>query len=177
MKYGRYLLLVIPALMVAAALWLKSGGGVPQLTVKDLAHLPVKIHAPYNEAANADADVDAAFARAKASGKRVLIDLGGNWCPDCIVLANVMELPEFKPWLEARYEIVTVDVGRFDKNLHVPARFGLTQRLRGVPTVLIATPEGKLVNDGDPFTLANAAAMSPQAIADWLAQWVEQPKN
>ena len=38
--------------------------------------------------ANADAAVAAAFARAKKSHKRVLIDLGGNWCVDCVVLAN-----------------------------------------------------------------------------------------
>jgi thiol-disulfide isomerase/thioredoxin len=174
---SRYALLVIPVAMVAAFLWLKSGSTVPQLAVRELAQVPVRIQAPYNEAANADADVAAAFARAKISGKRVLIDLGGNWCPDCIVLANVMELPELKPWLQAHYEIVAVDVGRFDRNLQVPARFGITQRLKGVPTVLVATPDGRLVNDGDPFTLANAATMSPQAIADWLAQWVGNPTN
>ena len=172
MKNWRYLLLLVP--VAAIAVWLKFAGGAPHLAVQDLAKVPVTIRAPYNETANADADVDAAFVRAKASGRKVLIDLGGNWCPDCIILANVMAMPDLKPWLEARYEIVAVDVGRFDRNLQVPARFGLTQRLKGVPTVLIVTPDGKLVNDGDPFTLANATAMSPQKIADWLAQWVER---
>jgi len=71
--------------------------------------------------------VNAAFARAKKNGKRVLIDLGGNWCPDCIVLANLMQLPELKRFLAAHFEIVSVDVGRFDKNLQIPARFGITK--------------------------------------------------
>ena len=170
----RYALLTIPVLMAAAFLWLKSGSVAPRLAVQDLARVPITIDAPYDEAAHADTDVDAAFARARTSGKRVLIDLGGNWCADCKILANVMAMPDLKPWLEAHYEMVMVDVGRFDRNLQVPARFGITQRLAGVPTILIATPDGKLVNDGDPFTLANATAMSPQAIADWLAQWVER---
>ncbi|MEJ0042207.1 MAG: thioredoxin family protein [Rhizomicrobium sp.] len=54
---------------------------------------------PYDETANADADVAAAFARARKSGKCVFIDLGGNWCGDCVVLANIMQLPEVKPFI------------------------------------------------------------------------------
>ena len=42
---------------------------------------------------NADAVVAAALARAKKSHKLVLLDLGGNWCPDCVVLPNLMLLP------------------------------------------------------------------------------------
>ena len=61
--------------------------------------------------------------------------MGGNWCGDCIVLANLMQLPEMKPFLAAHFEIVKVDVGRFDKNLQIPARFGVIDRLKtgGVP--------------------------------------------
>ncbi len=59
-----------------------------------------------------------------------------------------MDLPEVHAFLKAHYETVSVDVGRFDKNLQIPARFGITDRLEGVPSVLVATPGGKLVNPG-----------------------------
>ena len=52
------------------------------------------------EQANADADVAAAFARAQKSHKHVLIDLGANWCVDCIVLANFIRLPEINRFVE-----------------------------------------------------------------------------
>jgi thiol-disulfide isomerase/thioredoxin len=147
---SRYALLILPVLVLAGALWwLKSEPGAPRLAARDLAQVPIRINAPYNEAADADSDVAAALARARISGKRVLIDLGGNWCPDCIMLANVMALPELKPFLEAHYEIAMVDVGRFDRNLQVPARFGIIQRLAGVPAILIVTPDGKLINRDD----------------------------
>jgi len=145
----------------------------PKLTITSLSALPVVERTPYDESANADTAVDAAFARAKRSGKRVLIDLGGNWCGDCIVLANLMQLPELKPFLAAHFEIVSVDVGRFDKNLQIPARFGITKRLEGVPSVIIAEPDGHFVNEGRIAALADARHMSPQAIADWLAQWAK----
>jgi hypothetical protein len=41
----------------------------------------------YNKTADAKADIDAALALAKADGKRVLLDFGADWCPDCHVLA------------------------------------------------------------------------------------------
>jgi thiol-disulfide isomerase/thioredoxin len=147
--------------------------GAPRLAVREMSRLPLRVTAPYDEKADANAAVAAAFARAQVSHKRVLIDLGGNWCGDCIVLANIMQLPEMKPWLAAHYEMVAVDVGRFDKNLQIPARFGITKRLEGVPSVLIATPQGKLVNPGHVAALADARSMTPQAVADWLAQWTE----
>jgi thiol-disulfide isomerase/thioredoxin len=145
----------------------------PKVHVQSLGDLPVVVMAPYDEKANADAAVNAAFARAKKDGKRVLIDLGGNWCTDCIVLANVLELPEIKSFVDAHYEVVSVDVGRFDKNLQVPKRFGIVKRLEGVPSLLIADPDGTLVNKGHVSALADARSMTPQAIANWLAQWAK----
>lgn len=146
----------------------------PKVGLANMADLPVVERRPYGENANADAAVDAAFARARVSGKRVLIDLGGNWCGDCIVLANIMQLPELKPFMAAHFEMVSVDVGRFDKNLQIPARFGITKRLEGVPAVLIVEPDGKtLVNAGHITALADARHMTPQGLADWLAQWAK----
>jgi thiol-disulfide isomerase/thioredoxin len=161
---------------LSALILLGAGAGAadaPKLSISSLADLPVVEKKPYDETADAKAAVDAAFARAKKNGKLVLIDMGGNWCPDCLVLANMMRLPELQGFLSAHYEIVTVDVGRFDKNLDIPARFGITKRLEGVPAVIVATPDGKFVNPGKIAALADARAMTPAAIAAWLASWVK----
>src|SRR3954463_8754670 len=82
--------------------------GAPKLHITQSKELPTPLPFPYDEKANATADVDAAFARARASGKRVLIDLGGNWCPDCRILSGVMELPEVKPFVAQHFETVAV---------------------------------------------------------------------
>jgi len=165
---------LLPAL--AALSFLATGAPAataPHMNIASLADLPVVERAPYDENADADAAVNAAFARAKKNGKRVLIDLGGNWCGDCIVLANLMQRPELKRFLAVNFEIVSVDVGRFNKNLQIPARFGITQRLEGVPSVIIAEPDGTFVNPDHIAALADARHMTPQAIADWLAQWTK----
>ena len=145
----------------------------PKPSIASFQQLPVVTMQPYNEAANADAQVAAAFARAQKSHKRVLIDLGGNWCVDCLVLSNFLRLPEMRRFMEAHYEEVLVDVGRFNRNLQIPARFGVTKKLEGVPALLIATPDGKLVNGDNVFATADAHNMTPRALADYLAKYAE----
>ena len=125
------------AALVALTLAAPAGAApAPKLKIASYAELKTPLPYPYDEKADAMAEVDRALARAKASGKLVLIDLGGNWCGDCRILAATMELPELKAFLARHYEIVNVDVGRFDRNLEVPARYGITSRLEGVPALL-----------------------------------------
>jgi thiol-disulfide isomerase/thioredoxin len=167
----RTLLLTLSVLPFLASV--TAAAPAPKISIASLADLPVVERSPYDTNADASAAVDAVFARAGKNGKRVLIDLGGNWCGDCIVLANLMQFAEMKRFLAAHFEIVKIDVGRFDKNLQIPARFGITQRLEGVPSVIIAEPDGTFVNRGHIAALADARHMTPQAIADWLAQWAK----
>lgn len=143
----------------------------PNPSIASLAELPVVTMKPYDESAEANAAVAEAFAKAKRSHKLVLIDLGGNWCPDCIVLANFLHLPEISSFMDKHYEVVAVDVGRFNKNLQVPARFGFTERLKGVPTILVATPDGKLINEGNVFAFTDARHMIPKDLSEYLARW------
>lgn len=145
----------------------------PRVHIASMKELPTPLPFPYNEHADANAAVAAAFARAAKSGKRVLIHLGGNWCADCRILDGVMELPEMKPFMAEHFEMVMVDVGRFNKNLQIPARWGLGRLEKGVPTVIIADADGKAVNISNAADLESARSMTPQGIADWLARWAK----
>ncbi|MEO8113633.1 MAG: thioredoxin family protein [Phenylobacterium sp.] len=162
---------LLGALLLAAAP-LAHAAPAPRLAISSFAQLKTPLPYPYDEAANADAQVAAALAKARAHGKLLLIDLGGDWCGDCRILAATMELPELKAFVDGHYELVSVDVGRMDRNLQVPARYGITQRLEGVPSLLVVDPlSGKLLNRDQISHLADARHMSPQALADWLAKW------
>ncbi|PZO91136.1 MAG: thiol reductase thioredoxin [Sphingomonas sanxanigenens] len=144
----------------------------PRVGIASVNQLSQPLPKPYDETANADAAVAAALKKARATRKRLLIDLGGNWCADCRILAGVMEEPALKRFIDKHFVVVTVDVGRFDKNLQIPARYGVTKRLEGVPAILAVDPRtNKLLNAGRISALADARSMSPQALADWLAQW------
>ncbi|WP_293903351.1 thioredoxin family protein [Phenylobacterium sp.] len=145
----------------------------PKVSIGDYAQLKTPLPYPYDEKADASAAVDRAIARAKATHKLVLIDMGGNWCGDCRILAATLELPEMKAFMARHYEMVSVDVGRMDKNLQVPARYGITERLEGVPAVLIVDPQTgrQLVSKAQVADLADARHMTPQDLANWLAKY------
>jgi thiol-disulfide isomerase/thioredoxin len=167
-----------PIATVALAILLSGMAGAtraapaPHMSIASFAQLPTPLPYPYDEKADAVAMVAAAKARAAAEHKLLLIDLGGDWCPDCRILAGTMEQPELKSFVDAHYEVVTVDVGHFNRNLQIPARYGITKRLEGVPSVLIIDPyTDKLLDSGHVAALADARSMTPQALADWLAQW------
>jgi hypothetical protein len=147
--------LALAALLLATPAW--AAVPAPKPSIATLQQLPVVLMQPYDEHADADAIVAAAFDRAKKSHKRVLIDF--------------LQLPEMHRFMDAHYVIASVDVGRFDRNQQIPARFGITGRLKGVPALLIATPDGKLVNGDDVFATSDAHTMTPQALADYLAKY------
>ena len=145
----------------------------PKVSIASYAQLKTPLPYPYDEKADATAQVDRAVARAKATKKRVLIKMGGNWCGDCRILQATMDLPEMKTYLNRHFEMVSIDVGRMDKNLQVPARYGVKDKLEGVPAILVVDPaSGKqLVARADVAALADARHMTPQALADWLAKY------
>ncbi len=165
--------------MIGVAALAISGAGfgtprepAPHLAETSFAALAQPLPYPYDEAGHARSDVDAALAQAKAAHKLLLIDMGGNWCGDCRVLAGTLALPDLAPFVARHFVVVTVDVGRFSKNMDVAQSFG-AQRPTGVPAVLIVDPRsGKLLDQGHTEALADARRMNPQALADWLAQWL-----
>lgn len=147
----------------------------PHVTsITALAQLQTPLPFPYDEKADANKTVDAAIAKAKAEHKRAFIDLGGNWCGDCRVLAGLMALPEIKAFIDAHYVVAVVDVGRFNKNLQIPERWDSVDAMKngGVPAILIVDPvSNRLVDEGHIAALEDSRHMTPQAIADWFAQW------
>jgi len=164
-------LIAMLALAIAAPV---LAAPAPHLSIASFDQLAKPLPLPYDEQANARTVVAAAKARARAHHKLLLIDLGGNWCLDCRLLAGMMDLPQLRKFLAAKYEIAVVDVGRFDKNLDIPGHYGIKDRLEGVPAVLIVDPRtDRLLNAGHIAALADARSMSPQALADWLASWTK----
>jgi len=157
--------LAIPAIAPAAA-------PAPHVSISGIDQLPQPLPYPYDEQADAKAIVAKARAQARHEHKILLIDLGGNWCGDCRVLASIMALPDLQSFLDKHFVIAKVDIGRYDKNGDIAAHYGITGRLDGVPAILVVDPvHDKLVNGGRLFALTDARHMTPQGLADWLAQW------
>jgi len=162
---------LVAAFSVGAVAAMPSHAPAPKVGASSFNALPQPLPLPYDEQADAGRAVAAARAEARARHKLLLIDMGGNWCLDCRILAGTMQLPHLRTFLDAHYVRVMVDVGRFDRNLAIARHYGIA-KLAGVPAVLVIDPRtDRVVNRGHAEALADARSMSPQALADWLAQW------
>ncbi|MGH6978618.1 MAG: thioredoxin family protein, partial [Brevundimonas sp.] len=121
---------------------------------------------------NATADVDAALARARQSGKRVLLVMGANWCSDSRALAGWLATDRFAELIERKYELVFVNIGmpKSDDghNLGIARRFGLSE-LPGLPNVLVLTGDGVLVNPTTATSWRNAESRTGDAVYEELA--------
>jgi thiol:disulfide interchange protein len=126
----------------------------------------------YDPTANARADVEAAFAAAKASGKRVLIDYGADWCPDCHSLAAFMDGSAGVALIDRSFEVVKVDVGTWNHNLDVSGQYG-NAIANGIPAVVVYTADGKLIGSSADGSLANARAMTEDEVLRELAAWAK----
>ncbi len=167
---------MIRAVIAASlALALAACAGVADPTTAAQAHPEARA---YSADADAASDVDAALTRASASGKRVLLVLGANWCHDSRALAGWLETPRFAALVVERYEVVFVDVGMPQtgegRNLELARRFGLTD-LPGTPALLVLTPDGRAVNLDTARDWRNAASRSEDAIFAELAALAERP--
>lgn len=119
----------------------------------------------FDPSRDAMADVDAALAAARVSGRHVLVVFGGDWCHDSTALAAAMTQPRTAAMLAARYEIVRVHVpySRSERVIPAAQRFGIAE-VDGTPTVLILRPDGTPTNLEDAPRWRNAASRKQTAI-------------
>ncbi|GJQ30568.1 MAG: hypothetical protein HBSAPP03_24520 [Phycisphaerae bacterium] len=106
---------------------------------------PTKAKAPavYDEAADAKAQIDAALARAAKENRRVLIQWGANWCGWCVRLHALTSTDrDVKRTLQYEYDLVHVDVGRFDKHMDLAAKYGADLKGHGIPFLTILDGAG-----------------------------------
>jgi thiol:disulfide interchange protein len=113
--------------------------------------LPLAIHAAlaqgrviYPDPSVAKTEIHEALQRAKAEHKRVILDFGGNWCGDCHVLDIYFHDPANKSLLNENFELVDVNIGRYDANQDIAARYGIPLQ-RGVPALVVLSSEGKVL--------------------------------
>ncbi len=133
---------------------------------------------PFDPARDAAADLDAALASARTSGKHVLVVFGGGWCHDSLALVDALTAPRAAASMASRYETVWVDVpySLDARAIPVAQRLGLGD-VTGTPTVLILRPDGSPVNLDSAPGWRNAASRKPAAILRALERAAPVPRT
>ena len=130
---------------------------------------------PYDESADPQKDLQNALVAARRENKRVLVVFGANWCPDCRALDREFHAGgKTEALVAARYEVVKVDVGRFDKNLDFVKVYGEPIK-KGIPSVVVVTPTNEVVYQTRAGELADARSMGADGIYTFFKDKADRP--
>jgi len=160
----RFLILLLVSMVAVAS-------AQPALAGQSLSDHPEA--RPFEEAVDATAQVNAALARTQAEDKKVILVMGANWCHDSRGLAGWFAQPRFATMLEAKYEIVYIDVGHRDRNIDIARRFGL-DTIKGTPTVLVLSSAGVLLNPASAPKWRDAASREEDDIFAYFDQFASE---
>jgi thioredoxin 1 len=125
----------------------------------------------YDPTRNARQDIATALAASARDSKKVLIDLGADWCPDCQVLARTYRSSTVEPFLASHYHLVNVDVGQWDHNVDVADSYDHAID-NGIPALVVLDPSGKVLTTTADGSFENARNMSATQVLAFLQQWV-----
>jgi thioredoxin 1 len=118
----------------------------------------------------AKADLAAALQSAAANHRRIILDFGGNWCPDCHVLDGYFHNAANKPLLEANFVLVHVNIGRMDENVDIADRYEVPLK-KGVPALAVLGSDGRLLYSQQSGEFEAMRHMQAEAVTAFLTRW------
>jgi thioredoxin 1 len=128
---------------------------------------------PYDESADAAADVAAGLQQASRDGRQLLLTFGANWCADCRVLDSAMQEPPLADLIAAHFVVVKINVGNWDKNLPLVKTWG-DPIGKGIPSIVVANGDGGIIYTTRAGELADARHMGPSGLMRFFTGLVDR---
>jgi thioredoxin-related protein len=131
--------------------------------------------ATFDPARVAAADVAHAVALAKASGRRVIVDVGGEWCTWCHIMDRFIDAnADVRALIEANYVWVKVNFSKENRN---EALLGRWPRIRGYPHLFVLDAHGALVHSQNTSALESGKGYDKQRFIAMLRTWAPPPRG
>jgi thiol-disulfide isomerase/thioredoxin len=128
----------------------------------------------YDESADSKADIAAAVTRAGKENRRVLVQWGGNWCGWCRLLHKLFhEDKNIARKIFYEYEVVLVDIGKFDKNTDLAEGYdAFTNGFKkaGVPYLTVLDGNGQVVANQDTSVFEAGKAYDSNKVLEFLTK-------
>jgi thiol-disulfide isomerase/thioredoxin len=124
----------------------------------------------YPDPSVAKTQIRQALERARTQHKRVILDFGGNWCGDCLVLDIYFHDPANKSLLEENFELVDVNIGRYDANQDIADHYGIPLK-RGVPALVVLSSDGKVLLAQTNGEFEKISTLQSSDVTKFLNDW------
>lgn len=136
----------------------------------------------YNEEINPLEQIDQAIGKAKAEGKFVVCQVGGNWCPWCLRFADFISKDStISKVIDENFEYIHVNYNprkseSEEKQLQAKA---LMERLNncgrfGFPVFVIIDNEGKLIHIQDSSFLEEGQGYNQEKVLRFFKNWTPE---
>ena len=140
------------------------------LTDRDVLKLPLPL--PYDGKEYSSEEVKLFIENTIDGSMQPIIIFGGNWCPDCRIFDGTLQMPTIKKFVDEKFKILHIDVGRYDINMNLLELFGIPPE-KGVPRVLVFDLERKLINNSSTTEWTTARDRDPQEIFNFIQAMVQ----
>ena len=133
----------------------------------------------YNEDINPNEQIDQALATAKAEGKFVVCQVGGNWCPWCLLFADFISKDStIKQLIEENFVYIHVnynprssgDAVKAKQTTAMLKRLGNPGRF-GYPVFVILDEKGKVIHIQDSSFLEEGKGYNKEKVIRFFRNW------
>jgi thiol:disulfide interchange protein len=128
----------------------------------------------YDTHADGEKQLAEALQQAKAEHKRVLLDLGANWCGDSQAMFRVLSTNrEIQSFISENYVFDLIDVnqhGLHSRNTRLLERLG-NPTANGIPVLLILDENGRVLNPDSDERLRDSDHQHPLLVLAYLRKW------
>ena len=139
-----------------------------------MAHAQGALKRVYNETIDPMTQIDEGLQKAKAEGKFVICQVGGNWCPWCLKFADFITSDnEIAQLVEKNFVYIHVNYARGTKDeatLQVMRRLGNPQRF-GFPVLVVLRPDGSVAHIQDSSFLEQDKSYDRNKVLRFFKCW------
>lgn len=131
----------------------------------------------YHPEADAEKDIEAAIAKAKAAHKYVLIQAGGNWCSWCIEFARFAKADaKIDSVISNSFVWYHLNWSKENENKPVFAKYGYAQRF-GFPVFIILNDKGERIHTQNSGYLEEGKSYNRAKVQAFLEMWSPRALN
>src|SRR5512132_2035942 len=131
--------------------------------------LAAELPSKFDPSRNAAADVAHAIALARAQGKRVIVDVGGEWCTWCHIMDRFIAAhDDVRSLLDAHYVWVKVNYSKQNPNEALLARW---PKVAGYPHLFVLDADGRLLHSQDTGRLESGSGYDRRKFLAMLGRW------
>jgi thiol:disulfide interchange protein len=128
----------------------------------------VPVHA-YDPARNAAQDILDAVAEAGRTGKRVLLEVGGEWCIWCHIMDAYFEKnPKLLDYREKNFVMLKINFSEENKNEQVLSNY---PQINGYPHLFVLERDGKFLHSQDTGQLEEGKSYNLDKFMAFLKEW------